>query len=57
MAETILAVDTEREMFFEAAQREMIAFEKKEREFRHRAKKEDAAELGLPQLVQSPRRT
>jgi hypothetical protein len=36
------------ESFMEAAQREMIAFEIKERDFRKRTKQEEAQELHLP---------
>lgn len=43
-----LAAETPRETFMEAAQREMIAFERKEREFRKQSKRERAAELRLP---------
>jgi hypothetical protein len=40
--------ETARDSFLEAAQKELIAFEKKEREFRKKAKQERAAELRLP---------
>ena len=36
--------------YMEAAQREMIAFERKEREFRKRIKNDRAEELKLPAL-------
>lgn len=39
-----------RESFMEAAQREMIAFERKEREFRKREKVERADQLAMPAL-------
>jgi len=39
-----------RDSFMEAAQREMIAFERREREFRKREKQERAEELDLPAL-------
>lgn len=45
--DTVLA-DTSRQQFMEVAQQEMIAFERKEREFRRLAKQERAAALGLP---------
>lgn len=41
-------IQTGRDDFLEAAQKEMIAFERKEREFRKRARKEEAEELHLP---------
>jgi hypothetical protein len=44
---TQLAI-TPRDRFFEAAQKELIAFERREREFTRRQKKERAAELQLP---------
>lgn len=40
--------EIKREALLEAAQKEMIAFEKKEREFRKRVKQEEALELQLP---------
>lgn len=40
-----------RDGFMEAAQREMIAFERKEREFRMREKQERAKELEMPALT------
>ena len=43
-------VETPRDSFMEAAQREMLAFERKEREFRKREKRERAEELHLPVL-------
>jgi hypothetical protein len=45
---TQLANTPPRERFLEAAQKEMIDFERKEREFRQKAKQERAAELRLP---------
>ena len=48
MTDTGLLAETPRETFMEAAEREMIAFERKEREFRRRVKEERAAELRLP---------
>jgi hypothetical protein len=39
---------TPRDRFLEAAQKELIAFERREREFTERQKKERAAELQLP---------
>jgi hypothetical protein len=44
---TQLAV-TPRDRFLEAALKELIAFERREREFTKRQKKEQAAELQLP---------
>ena len=41
-------VETPRDSFLEAAQKELIAFERKEREFRRKAKQERAEELRLP---------
>ena len=40
--------ETSRDRFLEAAQKEMIAFERKEREFRREAKRERASLLRLP---------
>ncbi|MET0678989.1 MAG: hypothetical protein ABW175_24590 [Bradyrhizobium sp.] len=45
--DTVLA-ETPRQNFLDVAQQEMIAFERKEREFRRQAKQERAAALGLP---------
>jgi hypothetical protein len=42
-----------RDSFLEAAQKELIAFERKEREFRRKAKQERAAELQLPIPIES----
>ena len=39
---------TSRESFFEAAQKELAAFERKEGEFRKKLRKERAAQLKLP---------
>ncbi|HMM92464.1 hypothetical protein [Bradyrhizobium sp.] len=44
------ATEAQRESFLEAAQKEMIAFERKEREFRKQAKQEEALQLRLPLL-------
>jgi hypothetical protein len=41
-------VETPRDSFMEAAEREMIAFERKEREFRLQEKKERAKLLHIP---------
>lgn len=43
-------VAAQRNSFLEAAQREMLAFERKEREFRKREKQERAEELHMPGL-------
>lgn len=48
MTDMSLLEETPRKSFMEAAEREMFAFERKEREFRKKAKQERAAELGLP---------
>jgi hypothetical protein len=48
MTEHTQLANTPRERFLEAAQKEMIDFERKEREFRKKAKQERAAELRLP---------
>ena len=42
--------ETPHESFMEAAQRELLAFERKEREFRKREKQERAEELDIPGL-------
>ena len=39
---------TPRDRFLEAAQKELIAFERREREFRRKEKQERAAQLQLP---------
>jgi hypothetical protein len=39
---------TQREVFLEQAQEEMIAFERKERAFKQKSKEEEAEALGLP---------
>jgi hypothetical protein len=39
---------TPRDRFLEAAKRELAAFEKKEREFRNKVRKERAEELRIP---------
>lgn len=44
------SIETPRESFKEAAQREMLAFERKEREFRKRDKQERAQQLDIPAL-------
>lgn len=41
---------TSRDNFMEAAQRELMAFERKEREFRKQEKQERAKELDMPDL-------
>lgn len=41
---------TSRHNFMEAAQRELMAFEQKEREFRKQEKQERAKELDMPDL-------
>jgi hypothetical protein len=43
-------VETPRDRFMEAAQREMFAFERREREFRKQVKQERAEELDMPEL-------
>ena len=43
-------VETPRDSFMEAAQKELIAFERKEREFRKREKQERAEQLQMPAL-------
>ena len=48
MAGSNQLAETPRDSFLEAAQKELIAFERKEREFRRKAKQERAAELRLP---------
>lgn len=48
MTDDPVLADTPRQQFMEVAQREMIAFERKEREFRRLARQERAAALGLP---------
>ncbi|MBA7468162.1 MAG: hypothetical protein DI543_16260 [Bradyrhizobium icense] len=45
-------IETPRESFMDAAQKEMVAFERSEREFRKRAREERAEELHLPELKQ-----
>jgi hypothetical protein len=45
-------VEPPRDSFMDAAQKEMIAFELKEREFRKRLKKERAEELQMPDFKQ-----
>jgi len=39
---------TPRDQFLDAAERELVAFERKEREFRKKLKRERAAELPMP---------
>ena len=48
MTDHSLLAETQRERLIEVAEREMIAFEQKEREFRRQARQERAVELGLP---------
>jgi hypothetical protein len=43
-------VETPRDSFMEAAEKELIAFERKEREFRKREKQERAEQLQMPAL-------
>jgi hypothetical protein len=43
-------VETPRDSFMEAAQKELIAFERREREFRKREKQERAEQLQMPAL-------
>jgi hypothetical protein len=43
-------IETPHDRFMEAAQREMIAFERKEREFRKKEKQERAEQLDMPAL-------
>ena len=52
---TQLAI-TPRDRFLEAAQKELIAFERREREFTKRQKKERAAELQFPAFENELRR-
>jgi hypothetical protein len=47
---TAQLIQTPRESFLEAAQREMMAFERKEREFRRQEKQERAEQLDMPAL-------
>lgn len=42
--------EARRESFLEVAQREMIAFENKERDFRQRARQEELAQLRLASI-------
>ena len=42
--------ETPRDSFMEAAQREMLAFERREREFSKREKQERAEQLHMPAL-------
>jgi hypothetical protein len=42
------SAEAKRERFLEEAQKAMVAFELKEREFRERVKQEEAEELQLP---------
>ncbi len=48
MATPIQPVENPRKDFLEAAQKELIAFEEREREFRRRTKLEEALKLRLP---------
>lgn len=43
-------IETPRDSFMEAAHRELVAFERKEREFRKREKQERAEQLDMPVL-------
>ena len=47
-------VETPRESFMEAAQREMVAFERKEREFRKQERQERADQLKMAALKNEP---
>jgi len=47
---TVQATEIPRDHFMEAVQRELIAFERKEREFRKQVKQERARELDMPAL-------
>ena len=47
-------VDTWRDRFLEAAQRELIAFERKERAFKKQLKQEEAEKLKLPLRMTEP---
>jgi GAF domain-containing protein len=56
MTDDTMLAETPRQQFMEVAQQEMIAFERKEREFRRQAKQERATALGLPISVkEAPR--
>jgi hypothetical protein len=48
MTEHNQSVQTSRERFLEAAQKELASFERKESEFRKQVRKERAAQLNLP---------
>jgi hypothetical protein len=48
MTEHNQALQTSRERFLEAAQKELAAFERKESEFRKQVRKERAVQLNLP---------
>ena len=50
MTEHIQLAGTPRESFLEAAQKELIAFERREREFSKKERQERAAELQFPAL-------
>jgi hypothetical protein len=43
-------IETPRDSFMEAAQKDMIAFERKERELRKQERQERAEQLGMPAL-------
>jgi len=43
-------VETPRDSFMDAAKKEMLAFERREREFRKQEKRERAEELRMPAL-------
>ena len=46
---------TPRDRFLEAAKEELVAFEKKERQFRKMLRNERAEALGLPPMTNAPR--
>ena len=48
MTDHNVRAETSRERFIKFVERELKAFERKEREFRSRLKEERAAQLGLP---------
>jgi len=54
MTDDTVHAETPRQNFLDVAQQEMIAFERKEREFRRQAKQERAAALGLPIAKETP---
>lgn len=50
MTEQSQLVQTSRESFLEAAQKELAAFERKEGEFRKKVREERAAQLNMPSV-------